>query len=403
MVVRADGVSKRFAVSAHRPTMLKERLVKRRTGATDFWALRDVSVDVKEGQTVGLIGANGSGKSTLLKVLAGILRPTAGTVEVHGRVASLLELGAGFNGELTGRENVYLNASMLGLSRRETDRLFDDIVEFSELAEFIDGPVKHYSSGMYVRLGFAVAVHVDPDVLLVDEVLAVGDEAFAAKCLAKIAEFQTEGRTILFVSHSLEMVRSICDRSLVLSHGRLVHDGSADEGVQTLRAVLSTATTDSAEPQPDLPTLTVRAVDVRDANGGQHTEARPGEAVQIRVRLDSALPQSLVVRLVVTGHFDLPMFVLSTPGPIPVRRGTCDVVFEVPALPAMEGTFSFAVGVEDAATGAVVAAARFEHRLHIRSGHGHGLLHVQHTSAVRVAETAGQAGVGSVAPCQPGS
>jgi ABC-2 type transport system ATP-binding protein len=376
--------------------MLKERLVKRRTAAIDFWALRDVSVDVAEGQTVGLIGANGSGKSTLLKVLAGILRPTAGTVEIQGRVASLLELGAGFNGELTGRENVYLNASMLGLSRRETDRLFDDIVDFAELADFIDGPVKHYSSGMYVRLGFAVAVHVDPDVLLVDEVLAVGDEAFASKCLAKIAEFQAQGRTILVVSHSLEMVRSICDRALVLSHGRLIHDGSADDGVQALRAVLSTATSDSGEPQPEAPTVTITTVDVHDATGAPHTEARPGDAVQIRIVLTAQVPQSRVVRVVVTGHFDLPMFVLSTPGPVPLPEGTCEVVFDAPSLPAMEGTFSFAVGIEDAATGAVVSAARFEHRLHIRSGHGHGLLAVPHVSAVHVLEPGCNAGASSL-------
>ena len=182
------------------------------TGATEFWALRDVDVEVGEGETVGLIGPNGAGKSTLLKVLAGILRPTTGEVAVRGRVASLLELGAGFDGELSGRDNVYLNAALFGLTRREVDRRFDEIVAFSEQADRIDDPVKHYSSGEHVKLAFSVAVHVDADVLLVDEVLAVGDEAFARKCLDRIAQFQREGRTILFVTHALDLVPELCTR-----------------------------------------------------------------------------------------------------------------------------------------------------------------------------------------------
>ena len=174
--ISIDSVSKRFRLYHERPSSLKERVLRlRRTRAEEFWALRDVSFDVADGETVGLIGANGSGKTTLLKIIGGILRPTAGRVTTRGRIAALLELGAGFHPELTGRENVYLNASILGLPKRETDRRFDDIVGFAELGPFIDNQVKHYSSGMFVRLGFAVAVHVDPEILLVDEVLAVGD------------------------------------------------------------------------------------------------------------------------------------------------------------------------------------------------------------------------------------
>lgn len=384
MVVRAVAVSKRFAGSSRKPTSLKERLVTRRPEDSGFWALREVSLNISDGQTVGLIGANGSGKSTLLKVLAGILRPTSGAVEIQGRTASLLELGAGFNGELTGRENVYLNASMLGLSRRETDALFDDIVDFAELSAFIDGPVKHYSSGMYVRLGFAVAVHVDPDVLLVDEVLAVGDEAFAAKCLSKIAQFQSEGRTILFVSHSLEMVRAICDRAVVLSHGQVIHDGSSDDGVQTLRAVLSTTTAEHV--QARTASVSIRRVSVTDGFRNEHVEARPGDAVHIAVQLECASPQEVLVRVVVTGHFDLPIFVLSTPVQVRLPAGSSHVEFDAPRLPPVEGTFSLAIGVQDAATSAVVAAGRFEHRLHIRSGHGHGLIHVPHSAAIQPGE-----------------
>src|SRR5574341_1806949 len=221
-VIAARGVGKRFLIHHQRATTLKERLLHtRRSQAEEFWALRDIELDIHGGETVGLIGANGSGKSTLLKLLAGILEPTAGTVRVRGRVASLLELGAGFNGELTGRENIYLNASILGLSRREINRNYDSIVDFSGLEQFIDNQVKHYSSGQYVRLGFAVAVHVDPDVLLIDEVLAVGDEAFQAKCLDRVRAFQREGRTIVLVTHALDTVRDICDRAAMLHHGRL--------------------------------------------------------------------------------------------------------------------------------------------------------------------------------------
>jgi len=240
--ISASGVGKRFQLHHKRATSLKERLLlHRRASSEEFWALRDVDLEIGGGLTVGLIGPNGSGKSTLLKVLSGILAPTTGTVAVRGRVASLLELGAGFNGELTGRENVYLNAAILGLSRRETSRQFDDIVAFAELEPFIDNQVKHYSSGQYVRLGFAVAVHVSPDILLVDEVLAVGDESFQRKCLTKIAEFQEQGCTILFVTHSLDLVPRICGRAVVLDHGRVLHDGDPVEATERLRSLLGTA------------------------------------------------------------------------------------------------------------------------------------------------------------------
>ncbi len=238
-LIVAEGVSKRFAAYHKKATSLKERLVRReQTAAEVFWALREVNLVVRRGETIGLTGPNGSGKSTLLKVLSGILRPNTGRVRVSGRVASLLELGAGFDGELTGRENVYLNASLLGISRQQTDRLFDEILAFSELEEFIDTPVKHYSSGMYVRLGFSVSVHVDPDILIVDEVLAVGDAAFQRKCIDRIRQFQAAGKTILFVSHSSAQITSLCSRAILLDKGRVVFDGNAHQTVHKLHELL---------------------------------------------------------------------------------------------------------------------------------------------------------------------
>jgi ABC-2 type transport system ATP-binding protein len=239
VVVQVDDVSKRFVIRKEKS--LKERIVnfgRSQRFKEDFWALDHIAFEVPAGQTVGLLGANGSGKSTLLKVVGGIIRPTTGSVRRRGRVAALLELGAGFHPDLTGRENVYLNAAILGLSHTETAARFDSIVDFSEVSEFIDTQVKFYSSGMYVRLAFAIAVHVDPDILLVDEVLAVGDERFQQKCLDKIAEFQTEGRTILFVSHSSTQVEAVCHRGVVLSHGRAIYDGEVPGALDALRGSL---------------------------------------------------------------------------------------------------------------------------------------------------------------------
>jgi lipopolysaccharide transport system ATP-binding protein len=192
-----------------------------------FWALKDVSFDVRPGGTFGVIGANGAGKSTLLKVLSRITEPTRGRAEIHGRVASLLEVGTGFHPELTGRENIYLNGAVLGMRRADIRRRFDDIVAFSGVERFLDTPVKRYSSGMYVRLAFAVAAHLEPDVLIVDEVLAVGDAAFQKKCTGKIEEVSRQGRTVLFVSHNLGMVARLCERALLLDEGSVVETGAA--------------------------------------------------------------------------------------------------------------------------------------------------------------------------------
>lgn len=235
-IVRVEDVSKRFII--HQQRSLKERIVNAGRGKEfkqDFWALQDINLDIQFGTTVGLVGHNGSGKSTLLKIIGGILSPTTGRVTRRGRMAALLELGAGFHHDLTGRENVYLNASILGLTTKEIDSVFDSIVDFSGIEQFIDTQVKFYSSGMYVRLAFAVAVHVNPDLLLVDEVLAVGDEPFQKKCIDKILEFQREGRTIVVVTHSAAQVKQLCDRVIVLNHGNIVFDGETNEGIKVLQ------------------------------------------------------------------------------------------------------------------------------------------------------------------------
>ncbi len=239
-VVVLEKVSKKFVV--RRDNSLKERLVTfgrlGRRHREEFWALDGVDLSIQAGSTIGLIGHNGSGKSTLLKVIGGILDPTSGVVRNRGRIAALLELGAGFHPDLTGRENVYLNASILGLSRAETDAQLDGILAFAGIGDFIDTQVKFYSSGMYVRLAFAVAVHTDPDVLLVDEVLAVGDEAFQRKCLDKIRAFQQEGRTIILVTHSLSQVVELCDRAVLLNRGTIVFDGEPRDAVTQFRNIL---------------------------------------------------------------------------------------------------------------------------------------------------------------------
>lgn len=237
-VIEISEVSKKFKI--HHEKSVKERLVglakpQNKSKIEPFWALKDINLSIESGSTIGLVGHNGSGKSTLLKLVGGILQPTSGTVLRRGRMAALLELGAGFHPDLTGRENVFLNAALLGLSKAETQARFDEIVEFSGIGTFIDSQVKFYSSGMYVRLAFAVAIHVDPDVILVDEVLAVGDEPFQKKCMDKIMQFQGEGRTIVIVSHSSAQIGQLCDRVAVLNHGQLVFDGNPAEGLKVLR------------------------------------------------------------------------------------------------------------------------------------------------------------------------
>ncbi|MHB9090867.1 MAG: ABC transporter ATP-binding protein [Chloroflexota bacterium] len=233
--ISLEGVSKRFVLHHQRARSFQDALVnaltRRNESKEEFWALRDVTFEALAGENLGIVGRNGSGKSTALKLITRILEPTSGRVTVRGRVSALIELGAGFHPDLTGRENVFLNGSILGMSRKQMRARLDEIVGFAQMERFIDTPVKHYSSGMYARLGFAVAISVEPEILIIDEVLSVGDEAFQRRCLEKIREFRSNGVSIVFVSHSLEAVRNLCDRAVWLEQGTVKMLGSAHEVV----------------------------------------------------------------------------------------------------------------------------------------------------------------------------
>lgn len=231
--VRVNDVSKRFRLYHERNQTLKSAILRGKTSKhEDFWALKDISFDVIEGHTHGLIGSNGSGKSTLLKCLAKIYWPTSGSIEYRGRMASLLEVGSGFHLELSGRENIYLNGSILGMSKKEIDSKFDEIVDFSGVERFLDQPVKNYSSGMYVRLGFSIAINVDPDILVVDEVLSVGDEEFQRKSFQKFLEFKKRGKTVILVTHTMPVVEDICDTVTWINKGEMMRTGPARDVVK---------------------------------------------------------------------------------------------------------------------------------------------------------------------------
>ncbi len=267
-----DVVARALRRWRHRPTDAPARESKH-----DFWAVDDVSLEVAPGEAFGVIGPNGAGKSTLLKLLAGIMPPTRGSIELAGRVSALIELGAGFHGDLTGRENIYLNASILGLSRRETAARFDDIVAFAGIGEFLDTPVKRYSSGMHARLGFAVAAHVEPQVLLVDEVLSVGDRAFRARCMDKMGEFLRNGVAIVFVSHDLGAVQRFCNRAMVMSHGRSTFIGPAVRAVGHYWDVSGEATPHVAAPGAG---AQIRNMRLNGCEPGESAVFHPGDALR---------------------------------------------------------------------------------------------------------------------------
>lgn len=350
-VIQIDDVSKRFVI--HKEKSLKERLVnfgRSRLHREDFWALQGVDLTVDSGTTVGLVGPNGSGKSTLLKLIGGILQPTSGTVRLRGRLAALLELGAGFHPDLTGRENVYLNASILGLTTKQIDQHFDGIVAFSGIEPFIDTQVKFYSSGMYVRLAFAVAVHVDPDVLLVDEVLAVGDEPFQRKCLDRIRAFQREGRTIVLVTHSLDQVSQFCSRAVVLEKGKVIADDDPGAALRVLRADFEATRQEEiarerdASGEPARPKAFIRGIELRGpGDSGLVTEVPAGGGLSIAVQVEAALPvKDAVLGVSITTPTGTVLYGTDTAllgSTTPTLEGRQRLRFDVDSLPLADGEY----------------------------------------------------------------
>ncbi|MGH3849202.1 MAG: ABC transporter ATP-binding protein, partial [Pseudonocardiaceae bacterium] len=289
--VVVEDLSKRFRLYNERNNSLKATILRGRRAVTqDFWALRDVSFVVPEGTTFGLIGENGSGKSTMLKCMTKILQPDAGRVQVEGKISSLLELGAGFHPELSGRENVFLNGAILGVGQRALRERFDEIVDFAGIGPFIDEPVKNYSSGMYVRLGFSVAINVEPDVLLVDEVLAVGDESFQRKCAEKIAEIQAQGKTIVLVSHSMGSVQNICDQVAWFDHGRLRQLGPARDVIEEYTGTVQFDHRDDDGNRWGSGTAEIERIELLNARGQDVTRVRAGDPATIRFHYRTSEP-----------------------------------------------------------------------------------------------------------------
>jgi ABC-2 type transport system ATP-binding protein/lipopolysaccharide transport system ATP-binding protein len=363
-----EGVSKRFRLYSDRPTSLKERFVRLK-GAVyeDFWALKDITLAIPEGSTFGLIGHNGSGKSTLLRLMAGIHRPTSGRVTVEGRVSALLELGAGFHPELTGRENIYLNGSILGLTRRDLSAKIDDIIEFAGLGQFIDSPVKLYSSGMFVRLGFAIAVHVNPRILLVDEVMAVGDEEFQRRCFDYLYRLKNDGATIVVVTHSLNIIQSMCDRAAWLDHGSLKAAGDAADVIHQYLEQVNAAEAERLE----VGVGSTVGVDA-SPNGGSRHHGKPltvdgVEFLQAdgRPRLVAASNEPLTIRIHWTCHEPLEPPLLSfaienetgvyvaNPGMRPTHepgsklKGSGHADYVLPNLPLGPGDYTFTLAAHD--------------------------------------------------------
>ena len=357
--VVAENVSRQFKVYPTRHVTLKEAIVRRRhLRPVEVWAVRDVSLSIEPGESVGFMGRNGSGKTTFLRLIAGVYRPSSGKLTVEGRVGSLLELGAGFHPDFTGRENIYLSASIYGLRKREVDRRLDEIIEFSELGRFIDLPIRTYSAGMHMRLGFSIATNVDADILLLDEVFAVGDEAFQRKCIDRILAFREQGKTIAFVSHSAAALERMCDRALLLWQGSIEYDGETGEAIRRYQRMLA------GEENP-----AERAAGLREWGTGEAgvTEVRL-EGADGRPREFFSGGDSLVLRIGVEAHEDIPpphlaVELRDAAGTLLGQSGRSlgdlgwdgaghvDVRFEIERLLLVEGRFQFNVTLTDPARG----------------------------------------------------
>jgi ABC-type polysaccharide/polyol phosphate transport system ATPase subunit len=342
----AENVSRRFKVYPQRNVTLKEAIIRRRhLRPVDVWAVKDVSLEIEPGEAVGFMGRNGSGKTTLLRLFAGVFRPTSGRLDVTGRVGSLLELGAGFHPDFTGRENIYLSASIYGLRRKEVNRRLDEIISFSELHNFIDLPIRTYSSGMYMRLGFSIAVNVDADILLLDEVFAVGDEAFQRKCVERILDFKRRGNTIAFVSHSGASIEHLCDRAVLLREGSVEYDGATSKAIRRYQELLASEE-NPAEREVGLTEwgtseARMAGISLEDVEGGRRDHFVSGEPLVLRlwvVPRDEVPPPRVTLEfrdgggaLLGTARHDLEDFGL--------------LRFELPRLPLVDGRVYVSVDV----------------------------------------------------------
>ncbi len=362
-LVELHNVSRRFLRQRDRRRSFQETFIqffrRRRSPADEFWPLQDISFSLLPGDCLGVIGPNGSGKSTLLKLITGILEPTGGSMTVRGRLSSLLELGAGFQPDLTGRENIYLNGSIYGLSRRQIDTRIDAIIDYAELGDFIDTPVKHFSSGMYVRLGFAVAIHTEPDLLLVDEVLAVGDMAFQRKCLKSIHDFRYQGGTLLLVSHSLDAIQSVCNRAIWMDEGMIQAEGATTDVIlqyQRHVAVLE----DGKRAAVSLPpsgvgqrwgsgNVQITQVDLLGATGVPQSVFFTGQEMNIRLRYQSeAYVEAPTFGLAIYHDSGVNLFGPNTElGKLSIAgiEGQGAVVYTIPQLPLLDGNYTISVAV----------------------------------------------------------
>lgn len=375
--IRVEGVWKNFRLYHERNRYIKAALLRgRRARYEEFWALKDVSLDVPHGATVGVIGSNGSGKTTLLKCLTGIYTPERGSIRIDGTVAALLELGAGFHAELSGTENIYLNGSILGMSKREIDSKFDSIVEFAGLEQFIDTAVKNFSSGMVVRLGFAIATHVEPDVLLVDEILSVGDQAFQRKSTEKIEQFRRDGKTILVVSHSLGLVQQMCDTVVWLEKGAVKMVGDAAEVIAAYTGgTYGNFAQQDAGSKKRWGTGDAQATRIvlLDGGGRPVDSVVSGGALRVDIELTSHVRlESPVLHVRLETLNGDPVWSTSTQrgtSTLRVLDGPARAVLDVPAVPLAEGTYYVSVAITDASGGTEYDHCQHWTKLHVSGGH----------------------------------
>ena len=358
IVIQAEGLGKRYRRGSPAPSgSLRESLgrifhsplgILRRAPEDIFWALRDVSLDVREGEVLGLIGRNGAGKTTLLKILTRITRPTTGWVEIRGRVRSLLEVGTGFHAELTGRENTYLSGSILGMGKREIDRKFDEIVAFAEIDKFIDTPVKHYSSGMYVRLAFAVAAHLEPEILLVDEVLAVGDINFQKKCMGKMGDVARAGRTVVLVSHQLNQIRRLCDRAIWVDGGQVRMAGPTHEVVSAYESAMSSGDrTGKGDGERSATKGRFVRWEIVQPGGGKPNVLNYLGPVTVKFTVEIVQPVRIGHHGIALYNHDRQLIWACSTNDVELEPGEHELAYTFPMLPVRPGPYSWAVTLYD--------------------------------------------------------